>query len=149
MNRFLKIFLILNLILSSSVTAKDRITDLLLKYKSANEIEKINISLELANLNAETNPKLAIKFSIEACNLSIKFNDYYSKAMAYTLIGEGYRDLGDNDSAMLNFQRAYQVFNDIKYYSGIQRNLNNIGIMYRYQGDYKTALEYHLKAYEI
>ncbi|OLS21434.1 MAG: Photosystem I assembly protein Ycf3 [Candidatus Heimdallarchaeota archaeon LC_3] len=69
-------------------------------------------------------------------------------AYCYHRIGVFYNSHGELDQAMKNFQKSYQLYEEIGDYD-IWLPLATIGLIYYYRGNLDPALEYQLKSLQV
>lgn len=80
-------------------------------------------------------------------------HDYAEEKGAKIFIGRAYATQGvsfaivnEVDSAIVYYQKAMAVFNEIDYKKGMGSILNNLGLIYHSRGDLQNALAIYLKA---
>lgn len=90
----------------------------------------------------------AIQFENESLKLFEHLNDSTGIATSYENIGSIYEDLIQYNKASEFFSKSYKILKG-KHNTAEANVLNNIGDIYRKQGDYKLAIHYTLKALKI
>jgi tetratricopeptide (TPR) repeat protein len=67
----------------------------------------------------------------------------------YSYIGTDYEDIGDLNNALLYFDRQLEMARDLNNQGEESVALNNIGLIYRNQGNYDKALECYNKSLQL
>jgi signal transduction histidine kinase/ActR/RegA family two-component response regulator len=117
-----------------------------LKIGTSTGFEKIDLLLTLSESYLNQNPKKAIEISKSALELAVKANDPMRQASANYLIGDGYRQTGENVKAFDYFAKAEKLFKELYNREGIAKSVNSLGRICRVLGNYPEALEYQLNA---
>lgn len=104
---------------------------------------------DAAFLLRTTNPKLSLKYSKIAMELSVKTS--YEKGMlnSYLVKGIIYKHFGDYETSMQNYLWALQISEIIGDTTRISSCYNNIGSIYQAQNNYSRAILYFKKSLEI
>lgn len=103
-----------------------------------------NIGAVYSNKSSTLNQALEYYLRALPMSESLKNNDAIGTITVN--LGEIYLSKGDDDSALIYFQKslkAYQGSANIPY------TLNDIGKVYEFRKDYKTAIKYHEEAFDI
>lgn len=101
----------------------------------------------LANDFFQTNPAKAKNYMLQLVKLATDANNYDRLAAAYTVLLAIYNEEGDIDSAGYYINMMKGVAGKAPDHYRVQANSNQaIGLYYRKNGDYKTALPYSLAA---
>jgi len=117
-----------------------------LKISAATGLEKIDLLLSLSEGYLFQNPNKTLELAENAMELAIAANDLLRQAHAVYLIGDGYRQTGENVKAFNYFIKAEKIYVQISDKKGIAKSSNSIGRIYRVLGNYSEALEYQLTA---
>ncbi len=117
--------------------------------QSVQDSSKVNALNDLAFELHPSSPRKTIKLSNEAISLSQKINYQKGLAKANNLKGIGYWFVGEYDSSLIFFQKAYLFYGEINYKKGQSDVLNNIGNLYRIQGNYPKSIENYQKSLKI
>ncbi|HUZ60073.1 MAG TPA: adenylate/guanylate cyclase domain-containing protein [Hanamia sp.] len=126
-----------------------------LNLKSLSVAEQIGDTLRiltaLQNIGAVYSNKSstldqALEYYLRALPMSESLKNNDAIGTITVNLGEIYLSKGDDDSALIYFQKslkAYQGSANIPY------TLNDIGKVYEFRKDYKTAIKYHQEAFDI
>lgn len=126
-----------------------------LNLKSLQVSEEINDTLRiltaLSNIGAVYSNKpstlnRALEYYLKALPMAESLKNNNAIGTITVNLGEIYLSKADADSALIYFQKslkAYKGSGDIPY------PLNDIGKVYQFRRDYKTAIEYHQEAFDI
>jgi len=99
--------------------------------------------------SAENNYDKSITYLDSARYYSMyKLKDNNSVIYYDILIGSESLTIGNYTGALEKFMEALEIAKKIERYDKVVASYNNIGVVYHYLGDDKTALDYFLKSYE-
>jgi len=101
----------------------------------------------LYNQYINSNPKMALDFTLKALDLALIIEDKEGIAASYNNIGVFYKNHGVVDKAMNYHLQSMQLNKEINNAKGYAYSLNNIGTIYSMKGQSKKALEYFLQSY--
>jgi len=164
MKKYIKIFIFLFTLLSSSLSAQQSKIDSLFtelkKWQNKTGYQAdttlYNIYYNLGKQFQNSNPDTAIYFLKESINKAKVNNDAIKEAESINQIGRCYVLKGDYNIAMQQYELALKLLPENvdekdkilkqKVYADI---LGNIGTVYFSQGNYAQALEYYFKALKI
>lgn len=161
MSQVLKTLLFLSMCLfivthSISATSQNRnIQDSLrnIIQTASEESQKINALIELANTIGFSNVDSTIMLYNQAKNMAqkkIEETEYKNlKALALHKLGNLYLNLGNLDSAMVQYNQSAEIRRQTGDKEGLANVLNNIGIIYSYQGDIDKSLDFYNQALEL
>jgi len=90
-----------------------------------------------------------IKVLQKAINNNNFTNDSIILGQIYNTQGVAFGELSQRVTAIKQFNKALFIFKQKKYIKGINQTLNNIGLVYYYNNDYKKAKNYLLKVLEL
>jgi len=79
--------------------------------------------------------------AIDSCNFE---NDSVQLGIMINTQGVAFGELSQNSTAIRYFKNALKIFKQIGYNKGKFQALNNIGLLYYYNNDYKKAKKYFL-----
>ncbi|GAB4131271.1 MAG: hypothetical protein OHK0045_24030 [Raineya sp.] len=108
--------------------------------------EQVYLYDEYAQKYKESKPKKSLEYATEGLKLAQKIKDTNNVAYFYTFIGVLYKNMGNYETALLFYQKAIPINQQLHNWQGNAGIYNNIAFVYRLQGKYKNALEYYLKA---
>jgi len=111
--------------------------------------DSIAIYLDLASEMLNQDPHQTLYYAEKVLPLAQKINDVKSEGVAYKSMGSACFFSGMPDSARMFYTRASRCFEAIGYYQGISQCENNIGLVFRYQSQYDSALFYIKKALDF
>jgi class 3 adenylate cyclase len=126
-----------------------------LNLKSLKIAEEINDTLRiltaLQNIGAVYSNKPstlndALKYYLKALPMSESLKNNDAIGTITVNVGEIYLSKGDDDSALIYFQKSLKAY---KGSENIPYSLNDIGKVYQFRKDYKTAIKYHQEAFDI
>lgn len=95
------------------------------------------------------NPRHTLELSLESIQLATKLKFTKGLAKANNVQGIGYWYVGEYDSAILFFDIAQGLYGGISDKKGQSDVLNNMGNVYRVQGNYPNAIENYHKSLRI
>lgn len=84
-----------------------------------------------------------------ALTLFTQQNDHKQRASVFINIGLVYKDQNDYVNAQVNFKNALQIYDSIKYTTGIANAYNYLGSLSLKQGFAPIALEHYFKSLQI
>jgi signal transduction histidine kinase len=82
-------------------------------------------------------------------NFSIKKNSLLYAAKANNYKGIVYSDMGNYDSAIVNYNKSKAIFKSIYNDIGVAANLINIGNTFQFKGNYLRAIAYYIDGISI
>jgi tetratricopeptide (TPR) repeat protein len=120
-----------------------------LLQKETTDTGRVLLLAELAFRLHESKPETAMSFALEG--LSLATQNHYEKGEAVCLnrVANVYSVLDQASKSMGILLKALKINERIHNYDGIQKNFNNLGILYRESGDYDIALDYFLKSKKL
>ncbi len=113
------------------------------------DTNKVNALNDLAFHLHPSEPRRTIVLSDQAISLSEKLRYQRGLARAHNHKGIGYWYVGEYDSAITFFERAFLLYGEINDKKGQSAILNNVGNLYRIQGNYPRAIENYQKSLKI
>lgn len=86
----------------------------------------------------------ALGYAQKALNEASKLNNEHMQADAHRLIGIAYTNKGEYDKALIHYQLAQSIYASLPKVDtlNLARTLNNIGLLYSYQGYTFVSLQY-------
>lgn len=137
------------LILCSSLYGQQKIDSLEICLEHVSGREKIDIINELSCEYRNIDPKIGLKFSEEALQLSNE--DNYKKGIATALQNKGVnlQYLSRLAQSLKVQEIALEMFRKLDDYKGIGESLINIGNIHHRQNDSEKALEFYLQARKL
>ena len=90
-----------------------------------------------------------IKILQNAINNNNFVNDSIVLAQIHNTQGVAFGELSQRVTAIKQFNKALFIFKQKYYTKGINQTLNNIGLVYYYNNEYKKAKDYFLKVLEL
>src|SRR5690606_22777103 len=117
--------------------------------KKTEKIDKrIELLFELANAHSMGEVEKSIFHANQALKLAYQINDDHGVAYSNFLLGKAYQ-LINSDSAVHYYNNAYEVFNRLDCKDSVIKTLNNLGVLYKNRGEYKSSLETFFQALKI
>ena len=110
---------------------------------------KIEILNQLAGAYWELPPNDRITFAEQSVDLSEKFHNQKSKAVAFGHLGVAYNNTGNTQKSMDYFMKSLDIMEQLNDKDGIAHSCVNIGQANFYMDNFVKALEYFQKALEI
>lgn len=140
--KILLFFIILHLVtLSVSAQEKDSIDNLILQLE---EKDRIEFLLKIATKFTANDPQKSSEYIEQALKYLNKFPDEKKRGEAYSLAGKAQYYLANYDSALIAWEYALEIYEDIKYDRGIAEQYNSIGVWYySAASNYDKALNYY------
>jgi len=138
--------LLLTQFLFSQISESD---SLLQRSESADKPEKAKIFNQLSKLVRYNDPELAIAYGNTALSLAGELNLTEERIEALLNIGTAYNEAGNNDSTLEYHLKALGFANDLgdkKILANVQHNL---GVDYRYIGDFDKALKFNISSLKL
>ncbi|NQU85472.1 MAG: tetratricopeptide repeat protein [Mariniphaga sp.] len=113
------------------------------------DTSKVNLLVKLSTHYRRSSSEEAIRYGIEARDLSKKLNFQKGEANALKYIGMGYYFLGEYVETINYWQLAMEKFESFGDLIGISNMQNNIGAVYFNRGDDNRAVEYYLQSLNV
>lgn len=137
----------------SSISAWSQISDIdslwtLLKSPQAKQMsfeDLITIQRDYPNKDKD----LIIAFADELLSRKDLMTNDSLKAVAYSDIGENYRNYGNNEKAKLYIEESIATFAKVKYSPKTGEAINRLGIYYANTDEDSLAANFYIKAIEI
>jgi len=101
----------------------------------------LNYAHVTLNLSKYVETIKTLQNAIDSCNFE---NDSISLGIMINTQGVAFGELSQNSTAIRYFKNALKIFEQIDYNKGKFQALNNIGLLYYYNKDYKKAKKYFL-----
>ena len=121
----------------------------LIKQEKVQDTIKVKAYNDLGIQFAFSNPKLAKEYINNALSLAIKVDAKRGIAGAYNCLGIVDYYQKDYDAALLNFQKALKINEDLEHLWGQAAALNQIGAVQNLKNDYSSAIVSFNKAGSI
>jgi DNA-binding CsgD family transcriptional regulator len=147
---FAKAFLVVAVILafaeaqSQSSHSIDSLQRELLMSKS--NLEKIGITLLLADWISESSPQLALEYANESRQLAVKLNSDSLLTRSYLSQANIFLHLGNYPRALQLYQKAIQICEKMGDAFLLANGYGNTGTIYYQLGDHPNALKYYKNA---
>ncbi|OQY01119.1 MAG: hypothetical protein B6I20_07975 [Bacteroidetes bacterium 4572_117] len=160
----LKLFIIIVVVLSTKfnlIFAQSEMVDSLLHQLSVakHDTTKISIYNKLSAIYTKTNPDEAFTYVKKAFELSEILENsgeddviYFvkkSNSVSYTNLGNYYKALSDNYSALENYKKSIEILTEIDDKHALADNYTDIGIIKYLNGNYTEAEDHYKQAVEI
>lgn len=113
------------------------------------DTNKVNALNDLAFHLHSSSPRQTIILSDQSIELSKKLRYQKGLAKANNQKGIGYWYVGEYDSSITLFEKAYLLYGEVDNKVGQSAVLNNVGNLYRIQGNYPKAIENYQKSLKI
>ncbi len=110
---------------------------------------RVSTLVELSSQLSRTSPKGALRFAVDAKELSERIGYTSGLARAYKAIGMCYYFQNNWVDALLHWRLALETFKSINDLNGESNMLNNLGAVYFNEGDDKAALDYYLESLRV
>lgn len=110
---------------------------------------RVNTLLALSSSVFRSVPDEAIRYGIEAKELSEKLNFKKGLAYAQKSIGMGFYFQGNYIETLFYWQQSLHTFEQAGDKLGVANMLNNLGAVNFNQGDDEKAIEYYLKSLKV
>ena len=114
-----------------------------------NEKERIAILNHLSKLYVKVNPEISYDCATQAYELAKKKNEKKGIADALNNMGHYFRKTYSYDAAIENFQRALNIYRELKLDYDIANIYDNIGHIYWSMGDFPNTLDYYSRSLGI
>lgn len=124
-------------------------------YAQINELNNKQVPQQILKLDGLVNksrynrPDSAIYYLHLMNRLALQVNDTNEIAYSYTFLGSLKKDIGQTDSAVFFFNKAIKEHEKMGFMRGIAGNYNNLGNVYRMQGNYAEAIGYYRLGKEL
>lgn len=146
--KFILILLFLGQIFSV-FPQKQIIDSLRQRVRYATEEEKIEIYLQLADLNEGISLNLTRQYAHMALTISRELYDKENEANALNRLGIVYHNFSDYNKALEYYIQSLTIREEINDQPGIASSYNNIALIYNAFKDYDKALEYTFKSFDV
>ncbi len=147
----LRLFLTVCFIFLSEGVAHPNNTDSLevVITNTKNKRKKVDLLNELVPDYGRGNPEKALGKALEALDISKSIRYRKGIGSAYLNLGSTYQILGENDSALLHYNNALQIFRDLTYDSKTGETLYKKASLLFTISNYKAALQNGNEALDI
>jgi len=142
-------FFCLILAVPNVISAQDEVLSLIEKLKQSKDNEKINLLNEIAAEYRRTDRYESMKFARQAFQLSDKSNFMPGKALALKNEGICWFFIGNNDSAVICYTQALEVYKKINDLSGVSACYNYLGLISQETGKYADAMKLYSLSIEM
>jgi len=116
---------------------------------SANQENKLEISLDLAKLYNGISPQQTIDYGLKAVDLAVKLKDKDNEATAYYITGIGYFYLRETNKSLDCFNKALKIREETGNKKEIAKSLKGLGIIHTNLGNNSKALNYFLQSLKL
>jgi len=145
--RNLIVFLV-SILFFTNCFSQDEPTDSLLALlnKTRGDTAKANLLNAISKSYFNTSPENALKYALQAKEVSEKTDYNYGLAYALKNIGISYYMQSDYVEALANWNQSLKEFEAINDKTGIANILSNLGSIYFNKGDDANALDYFIRS---
>lgn len=137
------------LIITNIIVGQAELDKILNKIENLPDTTRINRLSDFCWTYRNQNPQQALEGGKLALKIAEENNLFGFAAKAANLIGVVYRNMGDYDTAVKYYKRAFDYAEKEKDSLQIAYSYNNIGGIFRIEGNNPLALSYILKAMKI
>jgi signal transduction histidine kinase len=120
--------------------------------KASTDTARIRIQLQMATIawRSAYNEE-ALKYAKEALSSATQINNEALQADAHRLMGIAYTNKGEYDKAIIHYELAQSIYVNLPVIDtlNLARTLNNIGLLYSYQGYNYVSLQYYQRALHL
>ncbi len=114
------------------------------------DTNKVNTFYKLSDVYYDAEePVKAIEYANQGLNLSNKIVYKKGESICLNALGLAYYQMGNFDTALINFEKRYKIVTEINDSMGIASTYDNMGIIQIHFGNNKKALELRTKANTI
>lgn len=113
------------------------------------DTNRVKVLNTIAMSNRDVDPKLSITQATEALELSRKLKWKPGMAMAYNVLGVGFRNIGKYPDALESLFQSLKINEELKDDVKVGKTLGNIGNLYRDLKEFPKAMEYLSRAYTV
>jgi tetratricopeptide (TPR) repeat protein len=113
---------------------------------SKNSEDKLMRVVDLYNSEINNNPSYVVDLGLALLKQSQKDNDILEESSAYSLLGHGYRLLGNAPKALEYHQKAIALAEKSDNNSLLALAENQIGHIYKDREDYDNAIKFYLRS---
>lgn len=107
---------------------------------------KVNILIQIAQIQRYTNPENSLNYSKQALLLSKEHKLPLKEAEILNMIGTLFRNMTQYDSAMIYHLSSIEIYEKLKISRGIAINFANIANIYNIQKQWDKSNDYYQKA---
>ncbi|MFT6998431.1 MAG: adenylate cyclase [Cryomorphaceae bacterium] len=132
---------------SSQSNEIDSLNQILSKPQA--DTSRVSSLLELSKNYARTNPREARELAFQAMKLAQDSDFKPGLAQAHKAAGMSYYFQNNWIDALIQWQSAMEVFEEVRDLAGVSNMLNNLGAVYFNEGDDEQALKYYLKSLKM
>lgn len=113
------------------------------------DTNKVNILYYLSDAFQDNEPDKAIDFARQGISLSEKLNFKEGLSICLNAIGLAYYQMGKFDTALIHFEKRYEIVTEMNDSIGIASTCDNMGVLYIHFGKNEKALELRQRANNI
>ena len=113
------------------------------------DTNRVNILYKLANIFTDTKPDKAIIYANQGLSLSQKTTFKKGQSICLNALGLAYYQIGKLDTALICFEKRFDIVTNIKDSKGLAEVYDNLAIIYIRYGNNQKALELRRKANDI
>jgi tetratricopeptide (TPR) repeat protein len=113
------------------------------------DTSKVNLLYKLSDAYTETKPDLAIEYAKRGLVLAQKIAFKKGQSICLNALGLAYYQIGRLDTAMICFEKRYEIVSKTKDSLGIAGTYDNMGVIYFNLGNTEKAIELRKKANKI
>ncbi len=145
------VFFALLLAFISPVFAQQQKIDSLLAVLQTTKADtsKVKVLYELSNVFTDTKPDKAILYANQGLSLSQKIAFKKGQSICLNALGLAYYQIGKIDTALICFEKRFDIVTEIKDSKGKAEVFDNMAIIYIRFGENGKALELRKKANEL
>jgi tetratricopeptide (TPR) repeat protein len=145
------VILFIQLIWIKPIFSQQQKADSLLEVlKGTNtDTSRVNVLYYLSDVFWNNDPEKAIEYANSGLELATKIDFKNGMSICLNALGFAYYQLGKFDTALINFERRYEIALALNDSNGIASACDNIAIIYMHFGEKDKALDLRLRANDI
>lgn len=129
--------------------AQQNVEPLIRKLETTQGTEKVDLLNQIAKEIRDSDRLASMRYAREANVFSKSLNYVNGQALAFKNEGIIWFFIGNNDSASICYQKAYELYSKTNDLSGQSACLNNLGLIKQETGNYDEAITYYQKSIAI
>lgn len=131
---------------NAQITRVDSLENLL--KKQTRDHARIGILNELAYAYSKGDVEKSIRYASQALELALAFKDEVSVGYSQFILGNAFQ-LINSDTAVYFYNKSLSLYTQLNCQDSIIKPLNNLGVLYKNRGEYKSSLEIFFKALKL
>ena len=139
------------LLFSPTLSAQDEVADSLKKVVNTMPADsnKVNTLIDLAAKYYRSDPETARGYAQEANDLATEISFARGVGYSHKALGMSYYFQNNWIDALVQWEKALEVFESIEHLTGVSNMLNNLGAVHFNGGDNESALEFYLGSLKV